>query len=123
MRGFAGFPLLWLASLSSPLFTHDSQDVRPVHRPDDNLNLRLDGLGSLRAVRHNVKGAGALAVQAHVLGKRLAHNGLVALADKVAQRIGVLVAVAARKALVRGGGLDEQPRRRKGAKRKKGRKK
>jgi hypothetical protein len=83
------------------------QQRKLLHVPNDYLHLRLNSLGGLGAIGDNVKGTNALAVQAHVLGKGLAHNGLVALGDKVTQGVGVFVAVTAGEALLLRGAATE----------------
>ena len=63
------------------------------------LDLGLDGGGLLAAGGHDGEAADALAVQAHVLGVRLAGAQLVAVIQENADRLRVARAVPARKAL------------------------
>ena len=70
-----------------------------VHRSDEDLELRHGG-GRLRlGATDQREGAGALAVQAHVLGVRLRQRDLVAVLQEHAHRRRVLVHVARREAL------------------------
>mmetsp|Transcript_12158 Transcript_12158/g.23104 ORF Transcript_12158/g.23104 Transcript_12158/m.23104 type:complete len:381 (-) Transcript_12158:280-1422(-) len=71
-----------------------------VHRTNHQFELALHALGVVAGPAHDGQRAHALAVQAHVLGEALAHDGLHAGVHKAAHRLGVAVQVAARKALV-----------------------
>lgn len=71
-----------------------------VHWSDEDLELRLDSLGFFLVCAHDSKSTDSFAVHAHILGKRLAQDWVVAVGDKGTQRGGVKVAVTGRKALV-----------------------
>ena len=71
-----------------------------VERPHDDLDLGLHPRGLLLAGAAHGEGAGPLAVQPHVFGEALRKQHCVALVHKEAEGSGVLVNVAAGKALV-----------------------
>ena len=71
-----------------------------VHGADDELELRLEPLGLLRAGAHQREKAHALAVQAEVLGEGLREEQRVAVGDECAQGSGVGLGVTRGEALV-----------------------
>ena len=71
-----------------------------VEGADEDLDLRVDALLLGRVGADHAEGADALAVQTHVLGKRLGQADVVALGDEVAHGEGVLVDVARGETLV-----------------------
>lgn len=94
---------------------HQAGDARPVRRRVADLAALQDGelradvadrVGRVRARRGDeVEGAGALAVQAEVLGERLGDAELEALGDKVSDGPGVVFRVAGGEPLV--GAIEE----------------
>jgi hypothetical protein len=71
-----------------------------VQRPNQNLELTVDPALLDLARRDDRERADALAIQAKVLGERLAEDDLVALGDKVSDGEGVVVGVARGESLV-----------------------
>lgn len=66
----------------------------------EDLDLGVDALLLLGRLAHDTEGADSLAVQAHVLGEGLRQDEAVTLLDEETDRVGVLVGVTAREALV-----------------------
>ena len=71
-----------------------------VQRPDKDLDLRVDSFLLLGRRADNGEGTDTLTIKAHVLGKALSKNKLVAFLDEQAERISVLVGVATGETLV-----------------------
>lgn len=71
-----------------------------VHRTDDNFELRLDGFTLARVAGQDGQSAGAFAVEAKVLGKRLRQHQRSAGGGKGADRLGVPPWIATGKALI-----------------------
>lgn len=77
------------------------RDLAPLHQQQLTLNPLSSTLNIARLGRDDVERADTLAVQAGVLGVRLAHEQRHLLLDKVAHRPGVVVQVARSETLCR----------------------